>query len=165
MFSKLHLVYLFLTSIFLVGCPAYFEHLPDTPSYEPLIMERSDFEKSIQVQASIAMENAGKIYLKDHWLFLGDTHKGFHIYDNSNPENPVAVAFLSIPGATDLAIRNEVIYVNQATDLVAFSYDVNSGTITLHKRIKKAFPQMRSPDGFFHYIDDNKVIVDWIPKK
>ncbi|WGU68891.1 hypothetical protein QIU19_02915 [Capnocytophaga canimorsus] len=47
--------------------------------------------------------------------------------------------FLSIPGATDLAIRDEVMYVNQATDLVAFSYDVNSGTITLHKRIKKGF--------------------------
>lgn len=133
--------------------------------YEPKVMQREIFEKSIEVLAPATMQNAGKIYLKDNLLFLGDTNKGFHVYDNSDPKNPVAVAFLSIPGATDLAIRDDVMYVNQAVDLVALSYDAVTKKVQIHKRIQQTFPEMRSPDGYYFYQKENEIIVDWILKK
>lgn len=133
--------------------------------YEPKIMLREDFEKSIEVLSPSKMENAGKIYLKDNLLFLGDTNKGFHIYDNSDPKNPVAVAFLSIPGATDLAIRDNIVYVNQAVDLVALSYDAATKKVTIHKRIRNTFPEMISPDGYYFYPKENEVIIDWTLKE
>lgn len=129
--------------------------------YEPIIMNRTDFENSLQIQNSTAMQNAGKIYLKDHWILLGDHHLGFHIYDNSHPENPVNFKFLKIPGATDLAVKENVIYVNQATDLVAFLFNPQNNSITIYKRIKNAFPPILSPDGYYGDVTENEVVVGW----
>ena len=94
-------------------------------------------------------------------MLLGDIHLGFHIYDNSNPESPTEIKFLSIPGATDLAVRENVIYVNQATDLVAFNFQPDSDQITLYKRIKNIFPPLLSPDGYSYYPSENEVVVGW----
>jgi len=74
-------------------------------------------------------------------MFLGEENQGFHIYDNSSPTLPKKIGFLRIPGATDLAIKpnSEVIYVNQAVDLVAFTIEKNTMKIiyTLKKTLKK----------------------------
>lgn len=158
------LLYLF-TSFMIVSC--IFNDDDDTtpiPSaYKAVVMSRTDFENSIKILPATPMKNAGKIYLKDNWMLLGDTHLGFHIYDNSNSESPVEIGFLKIPGATDLAIRNNVIYVNQAVDLVAFSFDPQSGNVTVFKRIKNTFPPIASPEGQIQEVADNEVVVGWIP--
>lgn len=154
-----------LVSFLMMSCPGKERMYYYESDYEPEIMKREVFEKSIEVETPHTMQNAGKIYLKDQLLFLGDTNKGFHIYDNSDPEKPVAVAFLRIPGATDLAIRDNVLYVNQATDLVALSYDIATKKVTIHKRIANTFPSLRSPEGSLGYPKEDEVIVDWVKKK
>lgn len=152
-----------LTSFALLSCPHNREYIYYS-DYEPETMERSAFENSIaleKVSGNPNVKKAGKIYLKDHYMFIGDTNKGFYVYDNTSPEKPVLVAFLKIPGATDLAIRGDIMYVNQAVDLVAFGFDFSQNKITIHDRIRNTFPVLRSPDGYYPIASENKVVVDW----
>jgi len=131
-------------------------------SYEPVLLSRSDFEKSVAISNTVAIGVSGKIYVKDNLLFINELRKGFHVYDNSDPANPKAIKFLEAPGSTDLVIRDNMIYINQATDLIAVEYNVRTNTASLTKRIPNTFPQLRSPDGFDAYdIPENSIIVDW----
>lgn len=154
---------LLLMSFVLMGCPERERIFSD---YEPEVLERSVFEKSIELISLSAekptVKNAGKIYLQGDFIFIGDSNKGFYVYDNKTPEKPTLKAFLKIPGATDLAIRNGVLYVNQAVDLVALTYDITTLKVSVHKRIKNTFPPMKSPDGYSAYeSNENNVVVDW----
>lgn len=129
--------------------------------YAPVVMSRSDLEKSIKVLPKQAMDRAGKIYLKEQWMFIGDENTGFHIYDNRQPQYPVEVAFLNLPGATDLAIRGNVFYVNQAVDLVAFTLDIETQKVSILKRVRAVFPTKVPPLGGPTFLEEDSVIVDW----
>lgn len=130
--------------------------------YEPVYLDRTEFENSVGLQNSISIGISGKIYVKDQFLFINERNKGFHIYDNSDPENPKALNFLEAPGSTDMAIRDNMIYINQATDLIAVQYNAADNTTTLTKRISNTFPPLRSPDGLEAYdIPENSVVIDW----
>lgn len=132
---------------------------PHYSHYEAVIMSRQQLESSIKITAPKNMIKAGKIYVKDHFIFITDENKGFHIYDNTNPSAPQLVSFLEVPGATDMAIKNNTIYINQAVDLVAVT--INGSSVTVNKRIENTFPQKISPDGWQHYAGENEIIVDW----
>jgi len=138
------------------------DDFPSTPQYSqytPVIMSREQMVNSIKMSEPKSMTKAGKIYVKDSYIFITDENKGFHIYDNSNPNAPQLTGFLEVPGATDMAIKNNTIYINQAVDLVAVSLNINQ--VTVQKRIANTFPQKISPDGFNHYAGENQIIVDW----
>lgn len=138
------------------------DDFPSTPQYSqytPVIMSREQMVNSIKMSEPKSMKKAGKIYVKDSYIFITDENKGFHIYDNSNPNSPQLTGFLEVPGATDMAIKNNTIYINQAVDLVAVS--LNNNQVTVQKRIANTFPQKISPDGFNHYAGENEIIVDW----
>ena len=138
------------------------DDFPSTPQYSqytPVIMSREQMVNSIKMSEPKSMKKAGKIYVKDSYIFITDENKGFHIYDNSNPNAPQLTGFLEVPGATDMAIKNNTIYINQAVDLVAVS--LNNNQVKVQKRIVNTFPQKISPDGFNHYAGENEIIVDW----
>ncbi|MDO5106275.1 hypothetical protein [Capnocytophaga sp.] len=156
-----------LISFTLFSCPYERTYDKYSSDYEPEIMERSAFENAIAIvnaSGTPKVKNAGKIYLKTPYMFIGDTNKGFYVYDNSEPTTPSLIAFLKIPGATDLAIKGDVIYVNQSVDLVAFSCDFSRNKVTIHDRIRNTFPVLRSPDGYYPVISEDKVVVDWHKK-
>lgn len=161
---KVRLFLLLGTAMLLAGCPWKTDPVDLYVRYKPVVMNRADFENSIKITEPATMQNAGKIYLKDNWMLLGDTNLGFHLYDNSDPENPKNIAFLQIPGATDLAIRDHIFYVNQAVDLVAFSINTSTKEVTLYKRVRNTFPIKQAPDGYYEYRSDDEVIVNWIER-
>lgn len=134
-----------------------------TPTYQPVIMQRIDFEPSTVFENTPrTIENSGKIYVKDNFIFVNEVNKGFHIINNSNPENPINIGFIKVLGSSDLSIKDDVFYVNNAVDLVAFTINETTETLTITKRIQNIFPQILSPDGFQHYgLDANNIIVDW----
>lgn len=153
-----------ITSLSLQSCFYNYpdDYVPSEPhysSYQAVVMSRQQLEASIKMSSPKNMIKAGKIYVKDHYIFITDENKGFHIYDNSNKHAPVLTGFLEVPGATDMAIKNNTIYINQAVDLVAVS--INNGVATVHKRIPNTFPQKISPDGWSHGAGENEIIVDW----
>lgn len=130
-------------------------------NYSATIMTRTDFENSIKMTAPQTMKKAGKIYLKDNYMFIGDANRGFHIYNNVNPENPILIAFIEIPGVTDIAIRDEVFYANQAVDLIAFKLNIENQQVQILKRIPNTFPELVSPDGYLQNVGEGKIVVDW----
>ena len=139
-----------------------FLETPFSNRYEPIRLDRSDFENSVSLNDPISIEISGKIYIQGDLLFINEMHKGFHVYDNSDPSNPTLLKFLEIPGSTDLVIRDTMIYINQASDLIAVEYNTNTGEILLTKRVVDVFPELRSPDGFLpENVSDDSVVVGW----
>lgn len=128
--------------------------------YEPVIISRTQLQK-INLEAPRGTVQNAKIYLKDSIIFVNDKRAGFHIIDNMNPEAPKRLKFLNAPGATDVAIRGNILYVNQARDLVALKINAQSGTVQVLKRIVNIFPAVLSPDGDFAGVPDDKVVIDW----
>lgn len=155
-----------LCSLFLVSC---WWTGPNEPDYEPyqgyqaIVLDRLEFENAVQIMPPQDVVNAGKIYIKEEFLFVNEVNKGFHVFEYSNPQTPVPVAFIAAPGATDLALRADVLYMNQAVDLVAIRYNPNSNTISITKRNRNVFPQKTAPDFSYANITENQIIVDWIP--
>ncbi len=90
---------------------SYTANIPQYMSYEDL----RNGVKSTPVQP---LENPGKIYFKDNYIFINEVMQGVHIIDNSNPENPVNIGFISIPGNVDIAIKNYTLYADSYIDLV-----------------------------------------------
>ena len=130
--------------------------------YEPVFLSRADLERSIQLGEPVQIVNSGKIYVKDDLLLVSEVREGFHVFDNSNPENPIKIKFIEVPGSTDLAIRENVLYINQATDLIAATFNFSANTLLVTKRVENAFPELRSPDGEYAYdIPANSIVVDW----
>ncbi len=134
-------------------------------AYEPIYASRSDLDNSIQLNTAQSIVNSGKIYVIDNLLFVNEEREGFHIFDNSNPQAPKKLKFLKVIGSTDLAIRNDILYINQSTDLIALKYNRDNQTIALTKRIENTFPDLRSPDGYLDYkTPENSIVINWKPK-
>ncbi|TXD52411.1 MULTISPECIES: hypothetical protein [unclassified Polaribacter] len=131
--------------------------------YDPVVLTVAALENSIEIQDKKEVTEASKIYIIHDFIFINDKRTGFHIFDNSDPSNPIKKKFLKAPGATDIAIRNNVLYINQATDLVVLTFDFTAFTTIVSKRVKNVFPELRSPDGESFYEED-KVVVNWIQK-
>lgn len=131
-------------------------------AYEPIYKARADLDASIQLKPLKDIVNSGKIYVKGDLLFVGDKGEGFHVFDNSDAQNPKKIKFIQVPGCTDIAIRNNIMYVNQATDLVTLQFDFDEEKLKITKRIENAFPELRSPDGYYIYnVPKDSVIIKW----
>ncbi len=146
------------------GCPDDIEGDPSFSNslYEPIFIDRATFEESVSISASRNIEEAGKIYVFGSNLYVNEKRKGFHIFNNENPSNPVNTAFLNVLGATDVSIIDNVLYINQATDLIAVTYDSATNALEVKKRIINTFPSIVSPDGQTAFdIPENSVIIGW----
>ncbi|WP_163408424.1 hypothetical protein [Flavobacterium ajazii] len=137
------------------------DNTPEDNQFKPVIVERSSFEKSIVLENPQTIMKSGKIYIKGDLMFINDVNKGFHVYDYSDPKNPVRLQFIKAPGATDLAIIDDVIYINQAVDLVTLTYNAATKKIEITNRNKNVFPQKKSPNGFSAETKGNEIVIDW----
>jgi hypothetical protein len=90
------------------------------------------------VETAKNMEKPGNIYVYGNYLFINELHDGLHIIDNSNPSNPLSIAYLRIPGNSDLVIRNNFMYANSGPDLVVLDIS-NPAKVQFVKRILSAF--------------------------
>lgn len=165
--KKITIVFLNLFLAFLVTS-CFWNRPEDAPpptfpnQYTPVIIDRTILESSVVVKPIQAIVKSGKIYIKDNLMYLNDVNKGFHIYDYSNAANPVKIGYINILGATDLAIRNNSLYINQATDLVTLSYNFSNNSIEILNRDKNVFPQKKSPNGInAATLTANQIVIDW----
>jgi hypothetical protein len=108
----------------------------------------------------------GKIYYKDPYLFVNERFKGIHVYDNSDPTAPVAIAFIQIFGSEDIAITGDILYADNYTDLVVIDIsDINNVKVVnrvkdLYTRESKAYPEGFS--GYFECVDESRgLVVGW----
>ncbi len=145
------------------------EEIPLT-AYTPVLMQRADLEKSLAVLPPREIKQAGKIYIYGSMLYINERYRGVHVFDNSDPTNPTAIAFLNIPGNIDIAIKNGVMYADNSVDLVSLDYDGQG--ITTFDRQRNVFPEVVPPD--FGRVPsefltenrpENTVIVRWEEKE
>ncbi|WP_179016886.1 hypothetical protein [Winogradskyella forsetii] len=166
---KKSFLFLFMTSTVLIhSCVPFWgdgndDDFPMVSNYEPVIMKRSVFETTTTLESTPrAIENSGKIYVKDDYIFINEVNEGFHLINNSNPSNPQNIGFIKVLGSSDLSIKEDVIYINNATDLIAVTIDDTSETLTITKRLENVFPQIWSPEGMSYYnLEQDDIIVNW----
>jgi hypothetical protein len=129
--------------------------------YTPVYMERSELEKSVQyLSTSRDLINPGKIYYKSPYIYVNERYKGIHVINNSNPTDPVREGFILAPGCLDMAIKGDMLYLDNAVDLVTF--DLSSRKVI--NRIPNVFPEPVSPDGpDYVYVKrpEGLIVVSW----
>lgn len=116
--------------------------------FTPILITRGSLESSVSLKPVTNIGDAAKIYYKDNFIFISERFKGIHIIDNTNPANPINKGYIAIPGCVDMAIKNDILYVDNAIDLIAINLtDAQKGTLNVVKRIANVFPEVTPPDG------------------
>ncbi|MCP4133908.1 MAG: hypothetical protein GY754_23260 [bacterium] len=144
--------------------------------YKPVYLSYEELRSSIRLETAGKLSDTGKIYIKDHFIYINEKNKGIHIINNENPSQPVNTGFINIPGNMDIAIRDSILYADSFIDLVAIDIS-NPNEISVSKRIKDAFPY-RYYDDFkndifdddyhsrFEPVDKSRgIVIDWEVKE
>ena len=91
-------------------------------NYEPVYLSYEQLRTSIVSEAPRALETPGKIYFYEPYILINEPNEGIHVIDNSDKQNPQNVAFVSIPGNVDMAVKSNVLFffiADSYMDLVA----------------------------------------------
>jgi hypothetical protein len=132
--------------------------------YRPVYISYEEMRK-VQTIAAQPMENPGKIYIHGKYLFINEINKGIHIINNQDPTSPQPISFISIPGNVDMAVKNNVLYADNSTDLVALDIS-NPHDVKLLNRVEDTFPYRQYPpsSGYFECVDPARgIVASWEP--
>ena len=89
--------------------------------FDPQIVNLDVIRNNIPLcGAPIPICEATGFYVYQDYLFMVENNEGLHIFDNSDATNPKPITWMGLPGGQGLAVRNDILYMNQYTDLVAF---------------------------------------------
>lgn len=110
----------------------------------------------------------GKIYIKGDTLYQVESGKGIHVILIKQPANPQKVAFISVTGAQELAVKNATLYTNNLNDLVVLDI-TRVDSVKLADRISNVFKMVdgtRPPGtGYYECVDKSKgTVVGWEQK-
>ncbi|NIJ46175.1 hypothetical protein FHR24_002653 [Wenyingzhuangia heitensis] len=138
--------------------------------YTPIEISVDNMGDLITFEEPFEVEKSGKIYIKDNLLIVQEQEKGYHFYDNSNPENPIQTKFLRIENTTDIAIRDNSFYISHYNDLVTLNINLIDFTFTETGREKEVLTNYYayykiSPDGYYFTSSEGKVITGFIKKE
>lgn len=144
--------------------------VPEEPmhEYKPILLDRDVLETSVEYKSSKDIVDAGKIYLFQDYIFINEKYKGVHVINNSNAQSPQMVGFILIPGCIDIAVKDSILYADNAVDLIAVDIsDIENPKEV--KRLKEIFPELMPPGRDwipYQYLPENRpaetVIVEWI---
>lgn len=143
-------------SVFFISCSNDDSRTTETALFAiPLIKPLAEIRNSVSVTAARQAASDGKIYVTEDKLFYIAEEEGVHIYDNSNPANPINTAFLNIQGVHDIAIKGNYLYADNYIDLLVF--DISDLTdIELVKTVENVLnfsPAYPDDAEFFAYDD------------
>jgi len=93
----------------------------------PITMTRAEFANSVDIIGPAPIEESGKIYEYQDYIFVNDKYKGVHVIDNSNPESPQKISFIKIAGNVDISIKDNFLYADSLMDLIVLDIsDINN---------------------------------------
>ncbi|MEP0712406.1 hypothetical protein [Algoriphagus sp.] len=143
--SPFYLPLLIVLSIFLfTSCQDEMESTYTYRTMMPVYLEMSDIRaRIISTEPAQPLDNPGKIYIFEDYLFINEPTKGIHILNNKNPSNPINLSFIPIAGNVDLAVNGNILYADNYVDLLAFDIS-NINNIKLVKRVEDVFTHMYS---------------------
>ncbi|MAL17269.1 MAG: hypothetical protein CL670_16520 [Balneola sp.] len=157
---------LFLYSVFI---PLFFSSCDEKRTsvgtwteFEPVYMTEEEFKNSVATESPRDLEEPGKIYIYQEYLFVNEINEGIHIFDNTNPAAPVNLGFINIPANKDLAIKDELLYADSHSDLLVFDISDVQNPILLHRE-EEVYNMSSLNLGYpYQQIDPSKgIVVDW----
>jgi hypothetical protein len=134
----------------------------------PVYMSYEELRTSVVTEENVTLEDPGKIYFKNNYIFIVEEQKGIHVFDNANPSSPVMKTFIKVPGVVDISISGNILYADSFVDLVVLDLqDINS----IHEvaRVKDVLPYPIPPvdnDYPTAWVDQTRgVVIGWDVKK
>jgi hypothetical protein len=94
---------------------------------------------TIKIQAARPLQNTAKIYYKDSTIYIIERYQGIHIVDNRIPAQPKAIGFIQMYGCEDIAIKGNILYADNYTDLISVNI-ANPARPTVVSRISGVYP-------------------------
>ena len=161
-----------LVSVYLASCSKYNDEETYYPEseYVPVLMKYDDLLTSVVQLPAKEIKKPGKIYVFNDYLFIVEKYKGFHVINNSNPASPVISAFMSVPGCIDIAVKDDILYADNATDLVSINIS-DKNNMFQTGRVPNIFPELLPPNNTsipYWFNKENRpvntVIVGWMSK-
>jgi hypothetical protein len=130
--------------------------------YIPVYITKTEARADVKSNRPRKLENPGKIYIRDKYIFLNEVDRGIHIIDNSNPKIPRNVAFISIPGNQDIAVKGNILYADMYSDLLTIDIS-NPLQVELKNYLENVFPFRGFGLGGYGP-GSNRIVADWIRK-
>ncbi|MDB4835212.1 hypothetical protein OAH12_01370 [Cyclobacteriaceae bacterium] len=100
-------------------------------SREIIVITRDNFEGQVELQAAKKFTSLDKVITYNHLTIVVEHNQGIHFIDMTNPQSPVKESFLQVPGCQDVAVKNGLILVRSAVDLVVFDLQTK---LELHRQ-------------------------------
>lgn len=136
-----------------------------TPKY----MTKDALRSSVEITVPTPIIKSGKIYAYNELVLINDVDNGIHIIDNSNPKNPIKIAFIKIISNKDMEVKGNYLYVDSLMDLLVFDI---SDKDNIHEiaRLEDVFPgyinlplldNLIVDYGTNSYNNPNEIIVGW----
>ncbi|MFS4468541.1 LVIVD repeat-containing protein [Maribacter sp. 2210JD10-5] len=84
----------------------------------PLKVSLAEFKSEVDIIAPMPINESGKIYAYEDYIFVNDKYRGIHIIDNANPKIPKKIGFIKIVGNVDISVKNDYLYADSLMDLI-----------------------------------------------
>ena len=139
----------------------------------PVYGADSIYKKLTFHSTAMPLTDAGKIYVIGNMIFQNDVGKGIHLIDNSDPTRAQRIAFIELPGNTEMAASGHFLYANNFNDLVVIDIR-NIGAPVEVRRLKNMFAaynaqqpypwQAPSTPGFYECprMHNDSVVIEWV---
>lgn len=148
---------LFLVSVFLTGCEQdKCTRTEEYVAFEPVYKRIDEMRMPATYGAARTLASPGKIFYYKGYLLINEMHKGVHVVDNRQPENPVNLGFIEIPGSLDMAVHNDILYADSYLDLVAIDITNPLAPVEVN-RVEDVF------QNFYSYSEQVGYLVEYHP--
>ena len=118
-----------------------------------------ELRSGIKTMPAQELENPGKIYIKDNYLFINEIKKGIHVIDNTNPSAPKIISFIQILGNVDIAVKNNILFADSYTDFVALDIS-NPKDVKEVSRTNNVFVNGQVDGLWWNYNANDQTIYD-----
>jgi len=161
---------LFFLSIFVVvGLTSCFD-LPEGFNglgLKPVYASPDDFSTVVTLQPQENIDQ-GSFFTADGFFYINERFRGIHVYDNSNPNDPMKLYFWNIPGCSEFTIDGELLYADNSRHLLTIDisdkadikYVSHVEDIYTGDQQNNNFPE--NYRGIFECVDFEKgIVIDW----
>ena len=153
--------YSFLLLVILVGSSMMIDNNePIGDEYSPIMISRDQLENSIQFQEPLENLKSKRFYIYANYIYLVDEGKGIQIINNEDPSNPTPVQYIRIPGCENVAVRNGIMYTNNATDIVGID-QFNKEVLFRNKEVIDEPVPPGSPIKEYYNRPEGYVVIGW----
>lgn len=140
----------------------------EAPKYDEVwfpIYGDTSITKIIKSEDAKPILSTGKIYLYNNYIFQIEHGIGIHVFEFEG-KIPKRISFISVYGAQELSIKNNILYTNNLNDLVSINID-DIKNVKVVDRDEELF-EMFSPNhppvntGYFECVDPEKgPVIGW----